>query len=82
MTQEEARAALEAGNRNKLTAGQMPENEKPRKAQEIEEVMSNCETAAAQAVADGGVSFPVGAVCCRSRSASLYQRWTVFSRKK
>lgn len=52
VTQEEAKAALEAGNWNKLTAGQMLENEKLRKAQEIEEVVSNCETATAQAVAD------------------------------
>ena len=34
VTQEEAKAALEAGNWNKLTAGQMLENEKLRKAQE------------------------------------------------
>lgn len=52
VTQEEAKAALEAGNWNKLTAGQMLENEKLRKAQEIEEVVSNCEAATAQAVAD------------------------------
>ena len=52
VTQEEAKAALEAGNWNKLTAGQMLENEKLRKAQEIEEVVSNCETATAQTVAD------------------------------
>lgn len=51
VTQEEAKAALEAGNWNKLTAGQMLENEKLRKAQEIEEVVSNCETATAQATA-------------------------------
>ena len=51
VTQEEAMAALEAGNWNKLTAGQMLVDEKIRKAQEIEEVISNCETATAQAPA-------------------------------
>lgn len=52
VSQEEAKAALEAGNWNKLTAGQMLENEKLRKARENEEVLSKCETATAQAVAD------------------------------
>lgn len=58
VTQEEARAALEAGNWNKLTAGQMLENEKLRKAQEIEEVVSNCETATAQATAQAVADEP------------------------
>ena len=51
VTQEDARAALEAGNWNKLTAGQILEDEKLRRAREIEEVVSSCETAAAQAAA-------------------------------
>ena len=58
VTQEEAKAALEAGNWNKLTAGQMLENEKLRKAQEIEEVVSNCETASAQATAQAVADEP------------------------
>ena len=52
VTREEAKAALEASNWNKLAAGQMLEDEKLRRAQEIEEVVSNCEAATAQAVAD------------------------------
>ena len=51
VTHEEARAALEAGNWNKLTAGHMLEDEKFRKAREVEEVVSKCEGAAAQAAA-------------------------------
>ena len=48
---EEARTALEIGEWNMLTAAQLLESEKLRKAQEIEEVVSNCETATAQATA-------------------------------
>jgi len=58
VTQEEAKAALEAGNWNKLTAEQMLEDEKLRKAQEIEEVVSTCETATAQATAQAVADEP------------------------
>lgn len=58
VTQEEAKAALEAGNWNKLTAGQMLEYEKLRKTQEIEEVISNCEAVTAQAAAQAVAEEP------------------------
>ena len=49
---EEARTALEIGEWNMLTAAQLLESEKLRKAQEIEAVVSACETATAQATAE------------------------------
>ena len=49
---EEARTALEIGEWNMLTAAQLLESEKLRRAQEIEEVVSACETATAQATAE------------------------------
>ncbi|MBQ3268912.1 MAG: DUF4342 domain-containing protein [Clostridia bacterium] len=52
VTPEEARAALEAGEWNALTAAQLLENEKLRRMQEVEEVASGCATATAQAPAD------------------------------
>ena len=50
VTQEEAKAALEASDWNKLTAAQALEDEKLRRMQELDEVASNCE--AAEAVQD------------------------------
>ena len=52
VSQEEARAALEAGEWNALTAAQMLENEKLRRMQEVEAVASGCATATAQAPAE------------------------------
>lgn len=47
VTQEEAKAALEASDWNKLTAAQALEDEKLRRMQELDEVASNCEAAEA-----------------------------------
>lgn len=52
VTLEEAKTALEVGEWNMLTAAQLLEDEKLRRAQEIDEVASGCGTATAQAVAD------------------------------
>lgn len=52
VTHEEARAALEAGNWNRLTAAQMLEVEKRRKAQELDQVASSCATVTAPAPAE------------------------------
>ena len=49
VTLEEARDALEAGDWNMLTAAQQIEVEKVRRMQEIDEAVSDCGTAAAQA---------------------------------
>ena len=59
VTPEEARAALEAGEWNALTAAQLLENEKLRRMQEVEEVASGCATATA------------GWSCRRTRTASI-----------
>lgn len=48
VTMEEAKAALEAGDWNILTAGQLLENEKLRRMQELDEVASGCAAAAVQ----------------------------------
>ena len=75
VTQEEAKDALEAGNWNKLTAGQMLEYEKLRKAQEIEEVISNCEAVTAQAAAQAVAEEPtVDAQTERVRKAETTDR--------
>ena len=51
VNREEARAALETGEWNMLTAAQLLECDKLRKAQAVEEVVSGCEAATAQATA-------------------------------
>lgn len=48
VTLEEAKVALEAGDWNMLTAGQLLEEEKLRKMQELDEVASACAATAAQ----------------------------------
>ena len=63
---EEARTALEIGEWNMLTAAQLLESEKLRKAQEIEAVVSACETATAQATAE---EPPVDAQTTRAEAA-------------
>ncbi len=58
VTQEEAKAALEASDWNKLTAAQALEDEKLRRMQELDEVASNCEAAEAaqDATAEGNAA--------------------------
>lgn len=52
VTLEEAKTALEVGDWNMLTAGQLLEDEKLRRMQELDEVASGCEAAAVQEAAD------------------------------
>ncbi len=52
VSHEEAKAALEAGDWNRLTAAQMLEDGKLRRLQELEEVASSCETADAPTATD------------------------------
>ena len=52
VSMEEARAALEAGNWNPLTAGQRLEQEKVRRMQELEEVSSASQVTADETAAD------------------------------
>ena len=58
VTQEEAKAALEVSDWNKLTAAQALEDEKLRRMQELDEVASNCEAAEAaqDATAEGNAA--------------------------
>ncbi len=71
VNREEARAALEIGEWNMLTAAQQLECDKLRKAQAVEEAVSSCEAATAQATASEAVE---GAQTAQNESCEQAER--------